>query len=191
MRISVIAVASVVLFAAPVAVALGHNLAVTSNLSPYLYLTRNDMLRAASFPAYHKLVRPELDRRMQHSSSWSVQPPLPELSPYLHLGRKDVTPGFPIYQRMVLPRLDVVAPRALSAKRPFSARVPVRPAPLPIWPQRLPQRMELNWPNSHNRLLHGDSRRWDPGRVHRKPTSFGTWFLDDLLSPTPYSIRSR
>ncbi|MEZ6114995.1 MAG: hypothetical protein R3C28_00235 [Pirellulaceae bacterium] len=116
MRLSVIAVMPVVFFAAPIDDVLGHNLAVTSNLSPYLYLTRNDMLRTTSFPAYHKLVRPELDRRMRHSSSWSVQPPLPELSPYLHLGRKDVTPGFPIYHRIVLPRLDQATTGAVSGE---------------------------------------------------------------------------
>ena len=89
---------SAALFSCSTVFAVGHNVPMTSNLSPYLHLTRNEFLLNDSFPVYHKLVRPRVDPIQNRLS--------PTLSPYLHLKRKNVSPWFPFYQQVVRPTLQ-------------------------------------------------------------------------------------
>lgn len=87
--------------------AYGHNVRMTSNISPYLHLTRTEFLLNDSFPTYHKLVQPELARRgWQSPNSQPIPGVATSFSPYLHLTRKTVSPYFPIYQAIVQPTLS-------------------------------------------------------------------------------------
>jgi hypothetical protein len=120
--------------------AVGHNVPITSNLSPYLHLTRNEFLLNDSFPVYHKLVRPKVDSRQVGMRS--------TLSPYLHLKRKDVSPWFPFYQQVVRPvlqRRSTSEALRLSASPPRARQLPahrrsarISPAPNPYPAPRLP-----------------------------------------------------
>ena len=93
--------------------ALGHNVRMTSNLSPYLHLTRIEFQLNDSFPVYQKLVRPQLDQHQSRTQfpNAGVKPrpgplPRPTFSPYLHLTRKTVNPFLPMYQSVVRPTSD-------------------------------------------------------------------------------------
>jgi len=94
----------------PHASAVINNLPATvrSNLSPYLHLTRNEFLLNDTFPAYQKLVRPDINAFAQQFE--------PTLSPYLHLKRKTVNPLLPVYQQIVRPTLEQ-RQRATSTRR--------------------------------------------------------------------------
>ena len=82
-----------------------HNVRMSPSVSPYLLLTRSDLLRNRSLPVYQMYVRPHLAARSDGFSSFPHTPRGSTLSPYLHLTRKDVDPFFPAYQMAVQPAL--------------------------------------------------------------------------------------
>lgn len=127
--------------------ALGHNVRMTPNLSPYLHLTRGEFQLNDSFPVYQKLVRPQLDQRQSRTrfpNAAASSRPLPHLrpafSPYLHLSRKYFNPLFPVYQSVVRPLVEQrnrpshlrhVAQPSEQGRKSFFVRPPIRSSGTP------------------------------------------------------------